>query len=522
MLTALNFLSAQVGNSRINQPGSSPEEVAIAVNPKNPDNLVAGANLKYVFTSFDGGKTWNEDQLPAGTYGDPCVIFDAEGRAFYAHLTYGWDAITVRYSDDGGKTWPKTVKLFGPSSDSARPGSYFESSLQDKEWLCADMTNSPYRNNIYASWTDFTRYGGTRPQDSSVIVFARSTNRGESWEKYVRISDTAGDCIDDDNTMEGAVPAVGPNGEVYVAWSGPDGLYFDRSLDGGKTWGKDRILTATPGGWAFDISGISRCNGLPITCADISSSPYRGNIYINWVDFRNGDPDVFIMRSSDAGNTWGTPIRVNDDPVGNGKDQFFTWMAVDPKTGEISIVYYDRRNYNSDSTDVFLAHSVDGGASFVNSRISRAAFYPTAMVFFGDYNGISAYNGRIRPIWTNLDNGELDVYTALIDPETGINDKPPAPESGQNLHSYPNPVTSSCGYETQIRFTLLHSGRVHLSVNDCIGRSVATLVDKWMSAGEHTVSFDAAHLAPGVYFCRLLSGDTYPSMVQTRLITLLR
>lgn len=57
------------------------------------------------------------------------------------------------------------------------------------------------------------------------------------------VSDQAGDCIDSDNTDEGAVPAVGPNGEVYLSWSGPQGIMFDKSTDGGVTWGKDVSVT---------------------------------------------------------------------------------------------------------------------------------------------------------------------------------------------------------------------------------------------------------------------------------------
>jgi len=49
-------------------------------------------------------------------------------------------------------------------------------------------------------------------------------------------------------------------------------------------------------------------------------------------------------------------------------------------------------------------------------KISEKPFTPTNNgVFFGDYNNISAYNGRVRPIWTQLDDRTLSVWTALID-----------------------------------------------------------------------------------------------------------
>ena len=514
---------AQYENVRINQPGGNPEEVAIAINPVNPDNLVAGANLRYVFHSFDGGKSWTQDELPSGTWGDPCVIFDAGGRAYIANLVYGWDAIVVRHSDDGGVTWSPATKLFGPNSDKAVAGSLYNSSLQDKEWLISDMSSSPWSGNIYCTWTDFTKYGSMSPDDSSLIIFARSVDRGETFEPYVRISDKGGDAVDSDNTVEGAVPAVGPDGEIYVAWAGPEGLMFDRSFDGGRTWGKDVYISDQPGGWDLDIPGVNRSNGLPITVADISEGPNRGTVYVNWVDRRHGDHDVWIARSTDKGSTWSEPIRVNDDEVANGKEQFFTWASVDPGTGELVLVYYDRRHYSTDSTDVFIARSTDGGFTYVNTRISAASFYPTAMVFMGDYNCVAALNGRIRPIWTRLHDGVLDVYTALMDNSTGVELEDAPLSTGHNLNIWPNPVHGSSGSNTMIRFNLPAPARVQLTVHDILGRTVATLMDGPASSGVHTAEFDSGSLAPGTYICRLVSGDGTTSRMSasTTMITVL-
>jgi len=510
---------AQPTNVRLDRPGSNPEEVTIAINPINPDNIIAGANLRYHYASFDGGKMWTQGQLPSGTWGDPCVIFDKTGRAYIANLTYGWDAITVRYSDDGGLTWSEGVKLYGPSSDRARPGSFYNSSLQDKEWLATDMSDSPYSGAIYAAWTDFTKYGSRDPSDSSVIVFARSMDRGETFEPTIRVSDSAGDCIDSSTTMEGAVPAVGPDGEVYLAWAGPEGLYFDRSFDGGQTWGKDAIISDMPGGWDLHISGISRANGLPVTVADISTAPTRGTVYINWVDVRNGDPDVFILASTDHGETWRGPVRVNDDEVGNGKEQFFTWAAVDPLTGELVIVYYDRRRYESDSTDVYLARSVDGGRSFTNERISAAAFLPTPFIFFGDYNCIAAYGGRIRPIWTQLDQGRLSIHTCLIDAHATSVDSEQEITDGMSIDSWPNPICASSGNTVTFSLTLDREGVVDIRIFDLIGRETAHVLNTSLQRGTHHVQWSAEVAAPGNYLCRILHYDNAEGVVATRSVT---
>jgi hypothetical protein len=313
---------------------------------------------------------------------------------------------------------------------------------------------------------------------------------------------------------------------VYLCWAGPEGLYFDRSFDGGVTWGSDRVISDQPGGWDIEISGINRSNGLPVTITDISPSVYSGTVYINWVDQRNGDTDVFILASTDKGETWRGPVRVNDDEVGNGKDQFFTWAAVDPVTGELVVVFYDRRNYSSDSTDVFLARSTDGGRTFTNERISQAAFYPSPMVFFGDYNGISAYNGRIRPIWTQLDQGRLSIHTCLI--ESGPVHAEPLPSAlrGMNIDFWPNPLNSANGSGATMYLTLDGPAVVDAAVYNLIGNRVATVYSGELLKGQHTLNWSAADLTPGTYLCRVTARSTQAraaaAVVQGRILTILR
>ena len=101
---------------------------------------------------------------------------------------------------------------------------------QDKEWAVVDSAT----NTIYVTWTQFDEYGTSDPAKFSNIMFSTSTDGGATWSEALQINEISGDCVDSDNTTEGAVPAVGPNGEIYVAWSGPEGIVFDRSLDGGE------------------------------------------------------------------------------------------------------------------------------------------------------------------------------------------------------------------------------------------------------------------------------------------------
>jgi len=84
-----NPSSAQYPNIRISNPDSpDPEEVTIAINPTNPKNLAAGANISYYYYSFNGGLSWIEGRLTSslGVWGDPCVIFDGKGDLYFGHL----------------------------------------------------------------------------------------------------------------------------------------------------------------------------------------------------------------------------------------------------------------------------------------------------------------------------------------------------------------------------------------------------------------------------------------------------
>ncbi|MEL6863120.1 MAG: sialidase family protein [Bacteroidota bacterium] len=390
-----------------------PCEPSIIINPKNPDNIIAGSVLNFYHYSFDGGKTWTTEQLqsPLGVYGDPCVAADADGNVYYLHLGdpegTGWESkrmlesIVIQRSADGGKTWNE-----GSAIGTNPP------KQQDKEWIAINPANQ----HLYVSWTQFDRYGDRDPNCKTHILFSQSTDLGENWTKPIILSQFPGNCIDDDNTVEGAVPAVGPNGEIYVAWGYEEKLFFDKSTDGGINWlQEDLIVAQQPGGWDMDIPGLGRSNGMPVTAVDLSDGPHRGTIYVNWADLRNGPDncDIFLAYSTDDGQNWSAPIKVNQDE--SNRHQFLPWMSVDPSTGYIYIVYYDRSRHDDLQTDVVVAVSKDGGRHFKNSRISQESFVPPGKdVFFGDYNNISAYNGRVRPIWTVYKNGYLSIWTALI------------------------------------------------------------------------------------------------------------
>lgn len=391
---------------------AAPCEPTISINPSDDTNLVAGSVLNNVYVSNDSGITWHKSKLSStyGVYGDPVIRFTNNGNVLYSHLSnpagraYAspefLDRIVIQKSRDNGISWDN--------------GSFAAANQQkdhDKQWLYVSPDGT-----ILMGWTEFDKYGSKDTSDRSRILFSSSVDEGSTWKDAVIISGAEGDCLDGDGTTEGAHPVVGTDGTYYMVWGHDNQLLLDKSLDKGKTWQKkDEVLVSQPGGWSYEIPGIDRCNGMPVMDCDHSKSAYRGNLYVSWSDQRNGadDTDIWIMVSSDNAKTWSLPRRVNND--GPGKHQFFSWMDIDQTTGYIYIVFYDRRNHTDNHTDVYLAYSSDGGQHFENIKISETPFLPEPYLFFGDYNDISAWKGKIRPIWTRQDKEVLSVQTAILD-----------------------------------------------------------------------------------------------------------
>lgn len=407
-------LRAQYQNIMLDEQGEGHPyvcEPTIAINPRYPNNMVAGSVLDNVYYTKDAGKTWHKSKLTSsfGVYGDPAVIADTKGNFYYLHLSDptggkgGYDSekldrIVLQKSEDGGVTWSpgESIGLNHPKD-------------QDKQWATVDG-----KGNLYVSWTQFDKYGDPDEKCQSNILFSMSKN-GKRWSDPVTISQQPGNCVDDDNTAEGAVPAVTHDGKVFIAWSNGGKIFLDRSFNGGELWLSNDIFVADQvGGWDIDIPGHDRSNGMPVLLADNSKSPYRGSLYIVWADQKNGedDTDIWFTRSHNFGDNWVLPMRINND--GKGKHQYLPWMAVDQDTGYIYVIYYDRRNYDDHQTDVYLAYSTDGGATFKNVKISEKPFTPQNDRFFGDYNNISAQKGVIAPIWTRMEEGKTSVWTAII------------------------------------------------------------------------------------------------------------
>lgn len=391
-------------------------EPSIVVNPQDPDHVIASSNDYRLrefggdvhpgyYVSFDGGLTWPGDgvidlssipQAEAG--GDPALAIHDLNNVYFAYIAFNRDiddvgGVYVSKSIDGGLSWGTPV---GVAYNTLTV-------FHDKEYIAVDATGSPYDGNVYVSWTRF--------EFSSPIYFSRSTDGGATFSTPVEISDASY------SSNQGSIPAVGPNGEVYVVWYNYNtgGHRMTISLDGGATFG-------TP----FPVAGVStipsplpggnfRVNSFPTLAVDQNT----GNLYVAWNDYSNGDADIFFVRSIDGGQSWSSPIRINDDPLGNDYHQFFPWLTVAPD-GDVYAGWFDSRHDPDPYAtpfyyDEYVTVSTDEGLTFSpNARISTVSAdsgTDFSGQFIGDYSGIAATEDFVYPAWVDTRRGNQDIFT---------------------------------------------------------------------------------------------------------------
>jgi hypothetical protein len=369
--------------------------------------------------SQDGGSSFVDAgvlaPVPGGNnIGDPSVV--AWNGVFY-FATLATDAAGTSFIGVARSTALAPAVTFSapvllPGLD---PGGF-----QDKELIAVDTTGSPFDGSVYVVWTEFTTAGGTR------ILFSRSTDGGLSYTGATQISSAS-------FGVSGAVPSVGPNGVLHVAWEDRANgrIRFRSSSDGGTTWGTEVTAASltpirNPGASATcgrnAVNGNIRVNEFPTMAVDMSAGATRGQVYVAYAGDPDGNQsagdaaDVFVVRSTDGGATWSAPASVHGPGAagadGTLNDNFMPSLAVDG-TGAVGVSYYDRRGDSGNlRTQLWQATSTDGGATWSNEAVSDAFDIPrlapnfdpaVAVCYMGDYNGSAGEAGGIAVTWGGND-----------------------------------------------------------------------------------------------------------------------
>jgi len=314
------------------------------------------------------------------------------------------------FSSDGGSTWGGVDLPLPPAKGNgvnfgSDPSLAFDSS-----------------GNLYYSYI-VVYFGNGNGINGTAMAVARSTDHGATFTT-VRIDDPRGP-----GRAIGAVPFVGPGGQVYVAWNdyAASTIAFNRSTDGGVTWDAPRVIASKR--LAFDIAipaEFSRGALVYPSCdADRSSGAHRGRLYCSWMDLNAaGNTDIFFSFSDDGGTTWSAAATAAD-PLPN-VDRFNHWMSVDAVTGDANISFYDTRNDTTGSrymTDIYFTQLRGGSGAWLspNLRVSDVSSnehdcsgqFPCVAINYGnqtgDYAGLVSFGGVSHPVWTDSRN-QLDPF----------------------------------------------------------------------------------------------------------------
>jgi hypothetical protein len=391
----------------------SQSETSIAINPANAKNVIAGSNEiqrlpMRAMASFDGGATFTGVDLPLPPprtnngfdFGsDPGVAFDSNGNAYYSYIIVFFSAggsingteMAVSRSTDGGLTW--TATYFAPQTG--------EGQFNDKPMITVD-TGSVHHNRIYVAWDNATGNSSSTKNGNNVVL-SYSDDGGVTFSAPVSVSGP----FTGKTGGIGADPYVTSDGTLHVAWQDYAHLVIAdaKSTNGGATFSAPNAI-AIVGAFQFNVAAQSTRGALVYPAC----GAFRTSLYCSYTNGSDASTSVYVAKSTDGGATWSSKA------VPAAGDQFNQWLAVDQSNGSVNVAYYDTGTHGATPTHYTLARSTDGGATYTAAAIANAATDETCCApsvnlgnQYGDYEGIAAAGGHVRPVWTDRRQDLIDL-----------------------------------------------------------------------------------------------------------------
>jgi hypothetical protein len=326
--------------------------------------------------STDGGTTWSKNvsipnEKPAMFVGDPTVAIDADGTMYavcqdYLSSTGSAGNVRMMTSNDKGATWSaiRTIQ-----------------SAPDKPWVGSGVTPGM----VYLSWLG--NPGGIK----------RSLDHGMTWEPVQTLG----------NLVHGTAIVPSTSGLVHVPYnldSQRNQLRYLRSKDSGKTWEAGKDLIPDMGTFCF------QCNPRQHPIVGAASDPAGKIVAITWTSKMTGgqgDDDVWILYSTDGGDTWSKPIKVNDNTAMSR--QFESWVAVD-NYGRVHVAWTDFRD--SGQNETWYARSSDPTKGFEPNIQVTDGHGSGSTDFLGDYKGIVVQGDDVLIVWNDTRRDSGDIYFA--------------------------------------------------------------------------------------------------------------
>jgi len=376
--------------TQASEGGNNVTDTPITADPLNPLNLLVGSfdgncplpGASGFHFSSDGGDTWSRycmpiiddfhglDYVPGG---EPMVGYDRNGTAYIADayqdsdgIGYGLIAVEKK-STDGN--WSQPLIALSEGQNFPFDGT-----------MAVDTgTGSPHLNSLYISAVLINLPQETRNQ----VVVAHSYDGGATWTT-VKVAPAQAPPANDLYTGT----SVGKDGTVYVTWmycrpcnSNKGDMLFAKSSDGGNTWSKP-VPIATVMQSKIPNTNVYVEN-YPAIGVDNSNGPYAGSLYVVMYNWTGTFMQVQVVRSADGGSTWSKPV-----PVAPGitHDQFLPWMSVSP-TGLVGVSWLDRRNDPKNvNYQAFAAISTDGGKSF-QPNVQLTTAFSEPLIGMGNRDG---------------------------------------------------------------------------------------------------------------------------------------
>ena len=408
---ATTSYQVNVNSQGQNVVGDAANEPSITVDPTNRNRMAIGwRQFNSVTSNFrtagygystDGGSTWTfPGTISTQFRSDPVLYSDDKGKFFYSSLQ-GNLLVTWFDSINWGMSWLNPRPAAGG----------------DKQWFVID--NNPHSQGYgfqYQIWSMASNPWGDKQ-------FSRSTDDGLTWGEPVELLE-----MPNWGTLD-----VDSDGNLFVG-----GINFST----GQYWcvrssnAKDGSVTPF-----FDQSTLFEMGGdmgvnLPINpvgllgqmflAVDRSGTSTNNNVYVmtSVLPFGQGSAsDIMFNRSTDGGQTFEGPKKINDDPVDPAKWHWMGAMAVAPN-GRIDIVWLDTRNAaNNTDSQLFYSYSTDGGENWspnvsVSDSFDPFLGYPNQPKM-GDYLQIVSDNDGGDVAYTATFNGEQDVYYVRVTPDVG-------------------------------------------------------------------------------------------------------
>ena len=437
-----------------------------------------------VYFSKDGGASWTqpsftESSTGAGScqgrvihtlpgyceqslesFGDPNLAvgpaLGSDGKfswangsvTYYGNLAFaasgaGVPAMAVSRSPDDGASWKAPVIV---SSSSANPVDF-----NDKDYVWADANpKSPFFGNVYASWTLFIgngNFGKSNTFEPEPIVFARSTDGGQTWSHIIRLTQSANNGAV--GGRQGSAIRTGPDGTVYVFWEGSLNRHSEQlvavSHDGGTSFGRP-LPVAAVNDIPSPLGGSSfRDNSFP--SADVNQQ--TGALYVVWANEEGTAPTALIKftESDDGGLSWSAPRTVGG--AAGVANAFFPSVAASPD-GMHVFVGWPAQTWKANGTPPgagvvkqFAAFRVRTSGMWGNAQLLSTAFgdpdgsstNSLAAQFLGDYATAVANNTTAWFTWTDTRNetpcGAVDAFRAGTGSKPNPDTSCPPSASGQ-------------------------------------------------------------------------------------------